>query len=130
MSLLWLSTNSGRRRIELCVIGDESYTKTELLKILNTSAVPAKRADASMVLAYQLIAAKLNVANGSEAAPISGAINAADALLAAYVGKLPYAFDSSSAAGQRMVKVASELESYNRGWLTRSCGSNNPRPNT
>jgi len=105
VSFLRLSTNSGAGgALNFFVLGDKSYTKTELLKILNTSAALAKRAAASLVLAYQLIAAKLNVANGSDAAPISGAINTADALLAAYIGKLPYGFDSSPAAGQRMVK--------------------------
>jgi hypothetical protein len=37
-----------------------------------------------------LIAAKLNIANGSDPAPISSTITRADSLLSGFSGKLPY----------------------------------------
>jgi len=46
-------------------LGSQNYTAAELLAILNTSS----NSDASLILARQLIAAKLNIFNGSNAAP-------------------------------------------------------------
>src|SRR6266487_5433269 len=70
-------------------LGSQSYLKTELLIILNTPIGSGKNADASLILADQLIAAKLNVANGSDPAPVSSTITHADSLLSGYSGKLP-----------------------------------------
>src|SRR5260370_21663997 len=67
-------------------LGSQSYSEAELLTILKTSTT----GDASLILAKQLIAAKLNVANGSNPAPISDTLADADALLAAFEGELPY----------------------------------------
>ena len=102
-------------------LGAQSYTQAELLNILNTPVGMGKSSDASLILAYQLIAAKLNAANGSDPAPVSSAIASADDLLDDYSGKLPYKVKTSSAAGQNMVNVASQLESYNKGLLTPVC---------
>src|SRR5205823_6014211 len=55
-------------------LGSQIYLKTELLIILNTPIGSGKNADASLILADQLIAAKLNVANGSDPAPVSSTI--------------------------------------------------------
>jgi hypothetical protein len=44
----------------------------------------------SQCLAKQLIAAKLNIANGSDPAPISSTVTHADSLLSGFTGKLPY----------------------------------------
>ena len=44
----------------------------------------------SLILAHQLIASKLNLANGSDPAPVIGTIDQADALLSRFAGKLPY----------------------------------------
>jgi len=57
-----------------------------VLALLSTTS----QTDASLILARQLIAAKLNVANGSDPTPIASIITHADALLAGYAGKLPY----------------------------------------
>jgi hypothetical protein len=46
-------------------------------------------ADASLVLAHQLVAAKLNIANGSDPTIIATTVAAADRLLALFGDKLP-----------------------------------------
>jgi hypothetical protein len=104
-------------------LGSQTYTKTELLTILKTRIGSGPKADASLILADQLIAAKLNIANGSDPAPVSSTITDADGLLAAFGGnKLPYKVKPSSAIGHMMVNDANTLDSYNNGLLTSGCG--------
>src|ERR1700693_592373 len=102
-------------------LGCQTYTEAELLTILNTSVGSGKGADASLILAHQLIAAKLNIANGADPAPISATIADADALLCTFTGKLPYQVKPSSPVGKQMVADASALDQYNNGLLTPSC---------
>ncbi len=71
--------------------------------------------DASIILAHQLIAAKLNVANGVDGASIANAISTADALLGAQQGKLPYQIAPSSSTGQQMIDVKDDLDAFNNG---------------
>ena len=99
------------------MLGSQTYTKMELLHILMTPA----RGDASLILADQLIAAKLNIANGSDPTPISSTITHADSLLSMFSGKLPYNVKPSSAIGQMMVSDANTLDNYNNGLLTPGC---------
>jgi len=84
------------------------------LNILNTPS----GGDASIILAKQLIAAKLNIANGSDPTPISSTITHADSLLSMFSGKLPYNVKPSSIIGQMMVNDANTLDNYNNGLLT------------
>lgn len=98
-------------------LGSQTYTKAELLAILNT---PVK-GDASIDLAHQLIAAKLNIAAGADSTPIAATITDADALLGGFAGKLPYNVKPSSAIGQKMVADASKLDQFNQRQLTPSC---------
>jgi uncharacterized delta-60 repeat protein len=98
-------------------LGSQSYTKAELLAILNTSS----QTDASLILARQLIAAKLNLAGGSDPAPVSSTIAHADSLLNGFGGKLPYKVKPSSALGQAMTSDARVLDRYNNGLLTPGC---------
>jgi len=102
------------------MLGSQSYTQAELLNILSlpTGGSPA---DASLILADQLIAAKLNVANGSDPTPIAATVADADRLLGGFTGKLPYHVSTRSLTGKAMVKDANTLEQYNRGGLTPSC---------
>ena len=92
-----------------------SYTKSELLDILN---MPIK-GDASLILARQLIAAKLNLANGSDPTPVSATISDADALIGA--ASIPMGIKPNSATGQLMTSYAGVLDDYNNGNLTPSC---------
>ena len=99
------------------MLGSQTYNMTELLAILNN---PGK-GDASTILAVQLIAAKLNIANGSDPTPVSTTITHADSLLSMFSGKLPYNVKTSSAIGQMMVSDANTLDNYNNGKLTQHC---------
>jgi hypothetical protein len=98
-------------------LGNESYTKTELLALLNSTATD----DASISLAQQLIAAKLNVANGSNPSPVAKTIALADALLGDFDGKLPYSVSPSSDTGETMAGLTATLEAYNLENLTPGC---------
>jgi hypothetical protein len=62
-------------------LGSVSYTKTQLLSILGKPAY----GNGLISLAHQLIAAKLNVANGASSAPVASTIAAADAQIGALV---------------------------------------------
>ncbi len=95
-------------------LGGKSYAKTELLALLSSSS----NGDASLILARQLIAAKLNIASGADPAAISATITHADGLLSSFAGKLPYNVKTSSATGQAMVTDGKTLEDYNRGLLS------------
>jgi YVTN family beta-propeller protein len=61
-------------------LGSQTYTQAELLILFDTPP----RGDASVILAHQLIAAKLNIANGSNPVPIRSAIADADKLLSQF----------------------------------------------
>ena len=98
-------------------LGNQAYSQSELLAILNTSTT----SDASLVLARQLIAAKFNISNGSDPAPIAATIADADSLLGGFPAKLPYNSPTSSPTGRAMVNDATKLESYNTGKLTPGC---------
>jgi len=100
-------------------LGSQSYTEAELMKLLNTPT--GSPADASLILADQLIAAKLNVVNGADPTPISGTLADADGLLGTFAGKLPYKVSSKSNMGKAMIADASTLQRYNTGGLTRGC---------
>jgi uncharacterized delta-60 repeat protein len=103
--------------VDSLTLGSQTYTKTELLNILNNST----QTDVSLTLARQLIAAKLNIASGSNAAPVSATITHADGLLSGFAGKLPYKVKSSSAVGQAMTGDSAVFNSYNSGLLTPGC---------
>jgi hypothetical protein len=67
--------------VNMLTLGTVNYTDAELLSILNTSAA----GNGLLILAHQLIAAKLNVANGADPSAIAATIAAADALIGALV---------------------------------------------
>ena len=106
------------------MLGSQTYTKAELLAILNTPS----GGDASIILAKQLIAAKLNIAAGSDPTPVSSTITHADSLLSGFSGKLPYHVAPSSAIGQMMVSDGNTLDNYNNGLLTPGCSQRSTRP--
>lgn len=98
-------------------LGTQTYSQSELLKLLGSSST----SDASLILARQLIAAKLSLAHGSDPTPISSTVADADQRLGAFAGKLPYGVKTSSTTGQAMVNDANKLNSYNNGALTPTC---------
>lgn len=97
-------------------LGDKTYDQSALLTILRTSA----RGDASIILAYQLIAAQLNIAHGSSPAPVSAVISDANTLMTG-LGYLPQVVAPSTPTGKAMVHDAATLDSYNNRLLTPEC---------
>jgi hypothetical protein len=104
------------------MLGTESYSDAELLTILNTPSAKGKKGDASLLLAHELITAKLNIANGSDPTPVNAIIADADKLLGEFGGKLPYSVVESSPAGQAMMHDEAVLVQYENGKLTPKCG--------
>ena len=100
-------------------LGNQTYSQVELL---NSLKMPV-RGDASVILAHQLIATKLNIAYGSDPTPVSATITDADSLLSQFPNKLPYKVRPSSSTGQQMVGDATVLDSYNTGHLTPDCSA-------
>jgi hypothetical protein len=100
-----------------------TYTHSQLLALLKLST----QGDASIILASQLIAAKLNIFNGTNPAPVAKTLIQADGLFSGFPGKLPYRVRTNTALGKSMTATAVVLEKYNAGNLPDSCGSaNNP----
>jgi hypothetical protein len=106
------------------MLGSQTYTKAELLDILNTPS----GGDASLILAKQLIATKLNIAAGSDPTPVSNTITHADSLLSMFSGKLPYHVAPSSDIGQMMVSDGATLDNYNNGRLSSGCSGPRGEP--
>ena len=100
------------------VLGSQTYTQSELLAVLRARH---SGADASLLLARQLIAAKLNVANGSDPTTIGTTVADADRLLAMFAGSLPYGVPRSSALGRSMIGDRAALGRYNAGRDTPTC---------
>lgn len=106
-------------------IGSQMYSQAELLVILNTPT----QGDASLILAKQLIALKLNLATGTDPTIVNDLIIQADSLLAQFQGKLPYNVPPSSTEGQAFVNFGSIFEVYNHGQLITTCiGTPTPTP--
>ena len=99
------------------------YSQDRLMALLNG---PTK-GDASLILALQLIAAKLNQARTGYA-PIAETVVQADALMAAFRRPLPYGVGSRTPVGTQMTAVAAILERYNTGQILGSCGQSNSAP--
>jgi hypothetical protein len=107
-------------RVGFLTIGGTLYTQAQLLTILNTPVGTGKSADASLILADQLIAALLNIANGSDPTPIAATIAHAQTLLTGCI--IGCGVKPSSMLGQQMTVDAILLEQYNNRLLTTGCG--------
>jgi len=98
-------------------IGGTTYTETQLLTVLGKSA----NGDAVSILADQLIAALLNIDNGSDPSSVSAVIADAQTLLAGTNLLAHTAVPTKSAQGQKMLADAAVLDSYNNDNLTPNC---------
>ena len=92
-------------------LGSENYLQEELLEILGAPSA----GDASLILARQQIAAKLNLAAGADGLQIASTIGDADSWLVGFSGKLPYVVSPPTEEGQQAVALAHVLEQYNEG---------------
>jgi hypothetical protein len=101
-------------------LGTNFYTNTQLEGILQTPV----RGDASVSLAHQLIAALLNIANGTDSTPIQGTLSDANNLIGS--GIIPEGISPSSTVGQNMAADDSVLDDFNSGDITNACGQIGP----
>lgn len=96
-------------------LGSVSYTKAQLLSILNTAA----GGNGLIILAKQLIAAKLNILNGGDPAPIQSWVAAADAMIGSLVvPPVGSGFLSPSSVNS----IKNKLDDYNTGKTYAECG--------
>jgi photosystem II stability/assembly factor-like uncharacterized protein len=120
-ALTYWRANPDSWPVDTLTLGSQSYDKTELLELVNTPSRNDAPVDVSLALAHQLIAARLNVAQGSDPTPIASGLEHADTLLSKYPGKLPYGVERASTAGHIMHRNATLLSDYNHGTMTSGC---------
>ncbi|MCK6592645.1 MAG: hypothetical protein L6Q76_34245 [Polyangiaceae bacterium] len=98
-------------------LGGVIYSHADAMAILQTPS----NGDASLILAHQLIAAKLNIlVNSASDGAVSSAIADADAWLAANAdadGSLPFGVSPASAEGAEATALATTLDQYNNGLI-------------
>ncbi len=92
-----------------------TYSESQLLTIMKTPV----RGNASRSLAYQLIAAKLNICAGADGTPVAATIADADSLIGSGVIGGGY----SKSVSAQMNADAKILDSYNNGCLTSGCST-------
>lgn len=100
--------NSNEWPVTSLTLGTVSYTDFELLTIFNAPA----QGNGLISLAHQLIAAKLNVANGADDSSISATIAAADALIG---GLVVPPLSTGSLPSSQTSALNAALTSYNEG---------------
>ena len=98
----------GKWPVDSLVLGTQTYSKSELLDILHSPS----HGDASLILAKQLIAAKLNILAGADPVDIVPVIDEADALIDGL--SIPAGISPSSDEGSQMVQLADILDNYNK----------------
>jgi len=113
LSVGYWKTHPDAWPVTTLTLGTVSYTQAELLAILKTSPGSGTKADASLILADQLIAAKLNVANGSNPCLFADPIAAADALIDGRTIPITPKITPNTAEGQQMVSLANTLAQLN-----------------
>ena len=102
--------NSNMWPVTSLTLGTVNYTDMQLQAIFDTPA----QGNGLIALAHQLIAAKLNIANGADGSSVAAAITAADALIGGLVvppvgaGSLPPSTISS---------LTTTLDNYNNGLI-------------
>ena len=89
-------------------LGTVTYTPAQLLSILNKSA----GGNGLIILAHQLIAAKLNIMNGANSSAVASTITAADALIG---GLICPPVGSGSLSPSSTNSLATTLDNYNNG---------------
>ena len=106
----------GAWSVTTLTLGTTSYTQQQLLDILNAPA----GGNALLILAHQLIAAKLNVAQGADPGCTASTIANADAFIGDLV--VPpvgsgHVNPSTELLGAQMVAASRVLDDYNNGLL-------------
>lgn len=101
-------------------LGSVTYTRDESIAILE--APPC--CDATLILAHQLIAAKLNVANGADPSDAAETIADADTWLTAH----PLGSQPPNPERQEALALAENLEGYNAGFTGPGHCDDEPLP--
>jgi hypothetical protein len=105
-------------------LGNVNYTAAQLLDILNESSSGNK----FLLLAHQLIAAKLNIQNGADPSSVSATIANADALIGNLV---PPPIGSDDLPNNPTVGYANQLDDFNNGLIGPGhCGTTPTTPAT
>jgi hypothetical protein len=116
----WKNHQSAWKNGSGLMLGTNFYTNAELESILQTPV----RGDASVNLGHQLIAALLNIANGTDPGPVQATINDANSVIGS--GTIPEGISPSSPTGQQMEADAMTLDDFNNGYITNACGQIGP----
>jgi hypothetical protein len=95
-------------------LGNQVYNAAELYALLTMDA----DGDASILLAQQLIAAKLSAAAGTDTTIVNPLIAEADESLAMYDGKLPYDVDEDDS---NLVVIADTFQVFSTGAFHDDC---------
>lgn len=110
--------------VDQLMLGTRMYSFEELKAILNEPA----RGNGLISLAHQLIAAKLNVANGADASLIASYITQADALIGSLVVP-PTSGSSDFISPSQTESLTQKLDDYNNGLVgPPHCGTTPVRP--
>ena len=107
--------HSGNWPVTTLTLGTVTYTETQLLAILNQ---PVK-GNGLVSLAHQLIAAKLNLANGASGTAISGTIASADSTIG---GLVVPPVGGGSLSTSSVGSLVSLLDQFNNGLLAGGPG--------
>jgi len=100
-------------------LGALTYSQEELLEVLDTPP----RGDATYILAYQWIAAKLNVAQGADESALATTISDADS----WFGENPLGSDPSNPVRAEGIDYANRFDEYNNGQIGPGhCDENAP----
>ncbi len=103
-------------------LGTNFYSNAQLESILQTPV----RGDASVNLGHQLIAALLNIANGTDPGPVQTTINDANSLIGS--GTIPEGISPASPTGQQMEADSMTLDDFNNGYITNACAGGGGGP--
>ncbi len=103
-------------------LGNNNYTAADLLKIMSEPANGNKL----LILCHQLIAAKLNIANGADPSSVAATIAAADALIGNLV---PPTLGSDDLPEDPATDYANTLDDFNNGLIGPGhCGTTATTP--
>ena len=105
--------NSNEYPVTSLTLGANSYTDVQLELILRS----AVKGNGLISLAHQLIAAKLNIANGSDPSTIQGTIAEADALIATLGSKKVPPIGNGYLSPASVSRLVDKLTKYNEGTL-------------
>jgi hypothetical protein len=95
-------------------LGSNVYTASQLLDIFHEPA----RGNGLVFLSHQLIAAKLNIGNGADPAPIQSVIDAADILIGS---KVVPPIGSGYVKPRNASALTEELDRFNNGKIETEC---------